>query len=54
MSDEQLDRLIRAIEGLTSAFEKVARPIVIVTDDDNCALVHHYMERGYPVLFPAS
>lgn len=52
MTDDQAERLISAIEGLATAFEKVARPTVIVTDDEDCALVNHYRRHGYPVYFP--
>jgi hypothetical protein len=53
MTDEQIDRLCSAVEGLTAGFERMARPVIVVTDDPNCQMVRFYQERGYPVYFPA-
>lgn len=51
MTEMQIDRLINAVEGLTAAFDRAARPVVIVTADAENYLVNHYQKNGYPIYF---
>lgn len=52
MTDEQADKLTKAIERLAIVFERATRPVIIVTKDENNSLVQNYIKRGYPVYFP--
>jgi hypothetical protein len=51
MTDDQVERIIGALDRLEKLIERVSRPPVIVTKDEDCDIVQNYRRRGYPVYY---